>query len=183
MHIQYRAQKCGVSEDEGSSIQGDTSDSSSKLNKTKSILVVPTKRKKVTTQAEALGQLSTGLENLGESQNKRMEMWLLAEQKWEEAHLKYQERQSELNRQHELHMIQLLASFQNAGNTQHSNLISTMHTQHPTPIAQVSNAQQNSWSVMNVQAFTPTSSVSYHHKNMDTVGEEAVYTNLDNYNC
>ena len=144
--------------------------------------MAPRKRKKVTTQAEALSQLSTSLENLGESQNKRMEMWLLAEQKREEAYLKYQERQSELNREHEIRMMQLLAGFHNQGNTQHLNVPSTMHAQHPTPGAHIQNAQHKAWSVMNEQAFTPVSSVSYHPSSMDTIGEETVYTNLDNFN-
>ena len=104
-------------------MHADTSDSSNKLSKAKSIVVAPQKRKKVTMQAEALSQLSTSLENLGESQNKRMEMWLQAEQKREEAYLKYQETQSELNRQHELRMIQLLATFQNRENIQHPNAL------------------------------------------------------------
>ena len=84
---------CTVSED---------SDSAAKMSIVKSTLslVAPRKRKKVTTLAQALSQLSTSLE----SHKERMEMWLMVEQKREEAYLKYQERQSKLNRQHELCM-------------------------------------------------------------------------------
>lgn len=149
--------------------------------------MTPRKRKKVTTQAQALSQLSTSLVNLGESQKERMEMWLMAEQKREEAYLRYQERQSELNRQHELRMIQLMTGLQNRGNSQPSNLLPTMHTnlpigmhsQHPTPVIQHTNSQQNSWSMMNEQAF---SGISYHSSDMGTLNEEPIYTNLDDYN-
>lgn len=141
-------------------------------------LVAPRKRKKVTTQAQALSQLSTSLSSLGESQKERMEMWLMAEQKREEAYLRYQERQSELNRQHELRMVQLIAGLQNKGNPQtpipamHTHLPTGLQPQHSATIAQHPNTQHNAWSMVNL-------AIPYHPSNINNSNEEPIYTNLD----
>ena len=185
--VQRRLSKYTISEDDDCTVL--TSDSTDKSSKTTSntSIVAPRKRKKVITQSEALSQLSSSLSNLGDSQKERMEMWLMADQKREEAYLKYQERQSELNRQHELRMVQLIAGLQNRGNSQHSNFFPTMQThlptvmqsQHPTQVMQHPETHENTWSVMKDETY---SSISYRPSGMGTSNDESVYTNLDHYN-
>jgi hypothetical protein len=122
---------------------------------------------------------------MGEAQKERMEMWLMAEQKRDEAFLKHQERQAELSRQHELHMLQFMASLQNRGNyqpshlvpTMHSNLPIGMHTQHPMQDIQHPNSEHQGWSVLHEQACP---AASYHPPEISTSNIEQVYTNLDN---
>ncbi len=99
----------------------------------------------------------------------------MADQKREEAYLKYQERQSELNRQHKLRNVQLIAGLQNRGNSQHSNFFPTMQTHLPT----VMQSHENTRSVMKDEAY---SSISYRPSGMGTSNDESVYTNLDDYN-
>ena len=173
--VQHRLSKYTISEDDDCTVLTlDSTDKSSKATSNTSI-VAPRKRKKVITQSEALSQLSSSLSNLGDSQKERMEMWLMADQKREEAYLKYQERQSELNRQHKLRNVQLIAGLQNRGNSQHSNFFPTMQTHLPT----VMQSHENTRSVMKDEAY---SSISYRPSDMGTSNDESVYTNLDDYN-
>ena len=112
-------------------------------------------------------------------------MRVMAEQKREEAYLQYQERQAELNRQHELRMVQLIASLQDRGNHQPSNLVPTtygnlpigIHTQHPTQGIQHPNNGQIGLPIMHEQAF-PTQS----YYSPGTSNGQPVYTDLDNCN-
>ncbi|CAH3159367.1 unnamed protein product [Porites lobata] len=46
------------------------------------------------------------------AQDKRIQTWLEADQRREEAFLKYQEKQAELNRQYELRRMEIMARFQ-----------------------------------------------------------------------
>ena len=77
-----------------------------------SVSLRPRKRK-VTSQKEAIFRLAASFDNLKKSQEKRMEMWADAEHKREEAFLKYQERQDDLNRQHELRLMEIMVRSQN----------------------------------------------------------------------
>ena len=70
------------------------------------------RKRKVTSQKEAICRLVASFDNLQKSQ-KRMEMWAQAEHKREEAFLKYQERQADLNRQHELRLMEVMVRSQN----------------------------------------------------------------------
>ena len=76
-----------------------------------SVSVRPRKRK-ITSQKDAISQLSTTSENLQRAQDKRIQTWLQADRRREEAFLKYQEKQADLNRQHELRMMEIMARFQ-----------------------------------------------------------------------
>ena len=71
------------------------------------------RKRKVTSQKEAICRLAASFDNLQKSQEKRMEMWAQAEHKREEAFLKYQERQADLNRQHELRLMEIMVRSQN----------------------------------------------------------------------
>ena len=66
-----------------------------------SVSVRPRKRK-----------ITTTFENLQKAQDKRIQTWLEADQRREEAFLKYQEKQAELNRQYELRRMEIMARFQ-----------------------------------------------------------------------
>ncbi|CAH3171321.1 unnamed protein product [Porites lobata] len=78
----------------------------------KSSVSVRPRKRKITSQKDAISQLSTTFENLQKAQDKRIQTWLEADQRREEAFLKYQEKQAELNRQHELRMMEMMARFQ-----------------------------------------------------------------------
>ena len=78
----------------------------------KSSVSVRPRKRKITSQKDAISQLSTTFENLQKAQDKRIQTWLEADQRREEAFLKYQEKQAELNRQHELRMTEIMARFQ-----------------------------------------------------------------------
>ena len=78
----------------------------------KSSVSVRPRKRKITSQKDTISQLSTTFENLQKAQDKRIQTWLEADQRREEAFLKYQEKQAELNRQHELRMMEMMARFQ-----------------------------------------------------------------------
>ena len=67
----------------------------------KSSVSVRPRKRKITSQKDAISQLSTTFENLQKAQDKRIQTWLEADQRREEAFLTYQEKQAELNRQHD----------------------------------------------------------------------------------
>lgn len=67
------------------------------------------RRRKSLTQAPALSDLS----GMGEAQKERMELWLKAEKQRDDSFLEFQERQAQLNRDHELRMMQLMVNLQN----------------------------------------------------------------------
>ena len=118
---------------------------------------------------------------MGEAQKERMEMWLMAEQKRDEAFLKHQERQAELSRQHELHMLQFMArelsTFKSGFNHAQQSTYLGMHTQHPMQDIQHPNSEHQGWSVLHEQACP---AASYHPPEISTSNIEQVYTNLDN---
>lgn len=70
------------------------------------------RKKKPLSQAQALSELSENFKSLGDSQMERMELWLKAEKQREDSFLAFQERQAQLNRDHELRMMQLMANLQ-----------------------------------------------------------------------
>lgn len=78
----------------------------------KSTISVRPRKRKVNSQKDAVSQLSATFENLQKAQEKRMQSWFEAEQKREERFLQYQEKQAELNRQHELRMMEMMSRFQ-----------------------------------------------------------------------
>ena len=78
----------------------------------KSSVSVRPRKHKITSQKDAISQLSTTFENLQKAQDERIQTWLEANQKREEAFLNYQEKHEELNRQHELRMMEIMARFQ-----------------------------------------------------------------------
>ena len=84
----------------------------SKKEVLKSSVSVRPRKRKVTSQKDAISQLSATFENLQKAQEKRMQTWFEADQKREETFLRYQEKQAELNRQHELRMMEMMARFQ-----------------------------------------------------------------------
>ena len=62
------------------------------------------RKRKISSQKDAISQLSTTFEKF-QAQDKLIQTWLEADQRREEAFLKYQEKQAELNQQHELRMM------------------------------------------------------------------------------
>ena len=65
------------------------------------------RKRKAKLQKGVISQLSAAFENLQKAQEKRMQMWFDADQIREERFLEYQERQAEMNRQHELRMMEM----------------------------------------------------------------------------
>ena len=84
----------------------------SKKEVLKSIVSVRPRKRKVTSQKDAISQLSATFENLQKAHEKIMQIWCEADQKREETFLQYQEKQAELNRQHELRMMEMMTRFQ-----------------------------------------------------------------------
>ena len=80
--------------------------------KTTAEVSVRPRKRKVKSQKDAISQLSETFENLQKAQEKRMQGWFDADQKREERFLEYQERQADMNRQHELRMMEILIRFQ-----------------------------------------------------------------------
>ena len=70
------------------------------------------RKHKVNSQKDAICQLSASFENLQKSQEKRMQMWADFDRKREETFFQYQEWQAELNRQHELRMMEMMVRLQ-----------------------------------------------------------------------
>ena len=94
---------------------------------------VRARKRKVTSQKEAICQLAASFDNLQKSQEKHVEMWAEAERKREETFLRHQEKQAELNRQHELRLMEIMLRMQRP-------------VQQPPP-------QQNPWMMALRQAF------------------------------
>ena len=115
-----------------------------------SVSVRPRKRK-VTSQKEAICQLAASFDNLQKSQEKRVEMWAEAERKREETFLRYQEKQAELNRQHELRLMEIMLRMQHP-------------VQQPPP-------QQNPW-MMAEAGFHEASSQQPQYTNLDSYNRQ-----------
>ena len=84
---------------EGTSIEEDevVLKKASKKEVQKSSVSVRPRKRKITSQKDEISQLSTTFENLQKAQDKRIQTWLEANQRREEAFLKYQGKQAELN--------------------------------------------------------------------------------------
>ena len=100
----------------------------SKKEVLKSTVSVRPRKRKVTSQKDAISQLSATFENLQKAHEKRMQIWFEADQKREETFLQYQEKQAELNRQHELRMMEMMTRFQQPGN--HTKMLGRCMNQH-----------------------------------------------------
>lgn len=118
----------------------------------KSSVSVRPRKRKVTSQKDAICTLAASFDNLQKSQEKRMEMWADAERKREETFFQYQEKQAELNRQHELRVMEMIARLQQP-----------IQPQNAFP-----------WS-MNEAAYSGGF-------NNETSSQQVHYTNLDTYN-
>ena len=128
----------------------------SKKEVLKSTVLVRLRKRKVTSQKDAISQLLATFENLQKAhekkkkKKKKKQIWFEADQKREETFLQYQEKQAELNRQHELRMMQMMTRFQK-------------------PMQ----PYQNAW-VMHEPTFPSAFS--------GAESEQPHYTNLDSYN-
>jgi len=102
----------------------------SKKEVLKSNVSVRPKKHKVTSQKDAISQLSATFENLQKAHER------------EDTFLQYQEKQAELNRQHELRMMEMMARLHRLLKTSH-------HLQQPMK------PNQNAW-VMHEPTFSTT---------------------------
>ena len=122
------------------------------------------RKHKVTSQKEAICKLASSFDNLQKSQEKRMEMWAEAERKREEAFFKYQEKQAELNRQHELRLMEIMVQSQN-------------------PIQQQPQPQQhNQYSLGYSQQYSQYPEAAFSNGFNEVSSQEPRITNLDSYN-
>ena len=119
----------------------------------KSSVSVRPRKRKVTSQKDAICKLSTTFEKLQKSQEQRMQLLFEADRKREEAFLQYQEKQAELNRQHELRMMEMMVRFQ--------------QPMHP---------HQHAW------MMPPESTGTYPTAFHGAETQQPHYTDLDNYN-
>ena len=99
-------------EHEGEEGGTDSEETSTKKEILKSSVSVRPRKRKVTSQKDAICKLSTTFENLQKSQEKRMQLLFETDRKREEAFLQYQEKEAELNRQHEIRMMEMMVRFQ-----------------------------------------------------------------------
>ena len=115
---------------------------------------------KVTSQKDAISQLSATFENLQKAHEKRIQIWFEADQEREDTFLQYQEKQAELNRQHELCVMGMMARLHRLLKTSH-------HPQQPMQ------PNQNAW-VMHEPTFLSAFS--------EAESQQPHYTKLDSYN-
>ena len=75
---------------------------------------VKVRKRKTKSQGQVLNDLSEGLQKISQSMEKRISSIAEKEQRREEALMKFHERQSEFNRQHEMRMIEMMMRFNQA---------------------------------------------------------------------
>ena len=71
------------------------------------------RRKQLRSQTQAINEIAKSFSSLGESQQKRSELVLQAKRERHDDFLKFQREQAELNRQHELRMLEIFMQFSN----------------------------------------------------------------------
>ncbi len=95
---------------------GESSGSSSGTKRKKKLPQLQAKpciKKKVRSQTQAIQEMAKSFSALGESQQKRSELMVEAEKERQAEFLKFQREQAELNRQHELKMMEVIMKFTN----------------------------------------------------------------------
>ena len=110
------------------------------------------RKKRLRSQTQAINEIAKSFSSLGESQQKRSELVLQAERERHDDFLKFQREQAELNRQHELRMLEIIMKFSNV-QPQGMNQHDATHVQPFQPHAHMVPPQ-----------YAQYSSVAYGHK-------------------
>ena len=112
----------------------DSSSSSGTKRKTKErgLNAKPCAKKRVKTQTQAIHEMAKSFTDLGEFQQKRSQMMVEADKERQAVFLNFQREQAELNRQHELKMMELLMKITNIHPSAHCQHAPTQMAQQPT---------------------------------------------------
>lgn len=124
------------------------------------------RRKRVRTQSQAINEIAKSFNTLGESQERRSELMIQAEQERHAEFIKFQREQAELNRQHELKMLEVIMKYSN--NQQH------------LPPQQSPQHFQSQVQPTQFYSCAPFSQSTRHPYNQDMQGSETQKSNLLN---
>ena len=120
--------------DEMSGAAGSSDSSGEKKRKPKKafLQVKPCAQKRVKSQSQAIQEMAKSFSALGEVQQRRAEMMADADKERQAEFLRFQREQAELNRQHELKMMEMMMKFTNPPNPAHYMHGPTQVAQQPT---------------------------------------------------
>ena len=104
----------GYQEDDESADLPDTSDSGKQTATKRKVEVKPLNHKKrIRSQSQAMNEIAKSFQSLGESQQQRCEKMMEADKERHTEFLAFQKEQAELNRQHELKMLEIIMKYSN----------------------------------------------------------------------
>ena len=103
------------------------------------------RKKRIRTLSQAIDEIAKSFNTMGESQERRSEIMMQAEKERHAEFIAFQREQAELNRQHELKMLEIIMNHSNPASQnqppQQSPFYALPQVQHTHPPTQISEVQ------------------------------------------